>query len=108
MGLNDGWAQRIMEERGVTLRQIAAAAVKAFDHAARNPLAQCQRTRTIEEVLAAPQVAGVLTRLMCSSFTDGAAAVIVAGPPCRLGLRSSYHRLRWPAPAMDSSTTTTA
>ena len=80
MGLNDGWAQRIMAERGVTLRQIAAAAVKAFDHAARNPLAQCQRTRTIEEVLSAPQVAGILTRLMCSSFTDGAAAVIVAGP----------------------------
>ena len=79
MGLNDGWAQRIMAERGVTLRQIAAAAVKAFDHAARNPLAQCQRTRTIEEVLAAPQVAGILTRLMCSSFTDGAAAVVVAG-----------------------------
>jgi acetyl-CoA acetyltransferase len=80
MGLNDGWAQRIMAERGVTLRQIAAAAVKAFDHAARNPLAQSQRTRTIDEVLAAPQVVGILTRLMCSSFTDGAAAVIVAGP----------------------------
>jgi acetyl-CoA acetyltransferase len=69
-----------MAERGVTLRQIAAAAVKAFDHAARNPLAQSQRTRTIDEVLAAPQVVGILTRLMCSSFTDGAAAVIVAGP----------------------------
>ncbi|MGP0030383.1 MAG: thiolase family protein [Acidimicrobiales bacterium] len=80
MGLNDAWAQRIMEERGVTLRQIAAAAVKAFDHAARNPLAQCQRTTSIDEVLAAPQVAGILTRLMCSSFTDGAAAVVVAGP----------------------------
>jgi acetyl-CoA acetyltransferase len=25
-------------------------------------------------------VAGVLTRLMCSSFTDGSAAVVVAGP----------------------------
>ena len=80
MGLNDGWAQRIMAERGVTLRQIAAAAVKAFDHAARNPLAQCQRSTTIDEVLAAPQVAGILTRLMCSSFCDGAAAVVVAGP----------------------------
>jgi acetyl-CoA acetyltransferase len=80
MGLNDGWARRIMADRGVTLRQIAAASVKAFDHAVRNPLAQCQRTRTIEEVLAAPQVAGILTRLMCSSFTDGAAAVVVAGP----------------------------
>ena len=80
MGLNNGWAQRIMDERGVTARQMAAAAVKAFNHSARNPLAQCQRTATIEEVLASPQVAGVLTRLMCSSFTDGAAAVVVAGP----------------------------
>ncbi|HWE66013.1 MAG TPA: thiolase family protein [Acidimicrobiales bacterium] len=80
MGLNNSWAQRIMEDRGVTPRHIAAAAVKAFDHASRNPLAQCQRTATIEEVLASPQVAGVLTRLMCSSFTDGAAAVVVAGP----------------------------
>ena len=80
MGLNNSWAHRLMAEVGATVRQIAAAAVKAFDHAARNPLAQCQRTRTIEEVLEAPQVAGVLTRLMCSSFTDGAAAVVVAGP----------------------------
>jgi acetyl-CoA acetyltransferase len=80
MGLNNSWAQRIMAENGVTPRQIAAAAVKAFDHASRNPLAQCQRTVTIEEVLDSPQVAGVLTRLMCSSFTDGAAAVVVAGP----------------------------
>ena len=80
MGLNDAWARRIMAERSVTLRQIAAAAVKAFAHAASNPLAQCQRTRTIEEVLGAPQVAGILTRLMCSSFTDGAAAVVVGGP----------------------------
>jgi acetyl-CoA acetyltransferase len=80
MGLNNGWAQRIMDDRGVTARQIAATAVKAFDHASRNPLAQCQRTTTIAEVLASPQVAGVLTRLMCSSFTDGAAAVVVGGP----------------------------
>jgi acetyl-CoA acetyltransferase len=80
MGLNNGWARRIMEDRGVTARQMAAAAVKAFDHAARNPLAQCQRTTTIEEVLGSPQVAGVLTRLMCSSFTDGAAAIVVGGP----------------------------
>jgi acetyl-CoA acetyltransferase len=80
MGLNNGWAQRLMEDRGVTPRQMAAAAVKAFDHAARNPLAQCQRTTSIDEVLASPQVAGVLTRLMCSSFTDGGAAVVLGGP----------------------------
>ena len=80
MGLNNVWALRIMDAVGVTVRQIAAAAAKAFSHAARNPLAQCQRTATVDEVLASPQVAGVLTRLMCSSFTDGAAAIVIGGP----------------------------
>ena len=79
MGLNNGWGQRIMDERGVTVRQIAATAAKSFSHAARNPLAQNQRAISIDEVLASPQVAGILTRLMCSSFTDGAAAVVVGG-----------------------------
>ena len=79
MGLNNVWAQRRMKDVGLTVRQIASAAVKAFNHASRNPLAQCQRTATIDEVLASPQVAGVLTRLMCSSFTDGAAAVVLGG-----------------------------
>jgi acetyl-CoA acyltransferase len=80
MGLNSMWAERLMADVGATPRQIASAAVKAFDHAARNPLAQWQRTVTVEEVLDSPQVAGVLTRLMCSSFTDGAAAVVLGGP----------------------------
>jgi acetyl-CoA acyltransferase len=80
MGLNNAWAQRLMAETGATPRQIAAVAVKAFDHAARNPLAQWQRTVTVDEVLESPQVAGVLTRLMCSSFTDGAAALVLGGP----------------------------
>jgi acetyl-CoA acyltransferase len=80
MGLNNAWAQRLMAEAGATSHHIAAAAVKAFEHAARNPLAQWQRTVTADDVLSSPQVAGVLTRLMCSSFTDGAAAVVLAGP----------------------------
>jgi len=83
MGLNNAWAHRLMDETGATVRQIAAAAVKAFDHASRNPLAQFQRSVTIDEVLASAQVAGVLTRLMCSSFTDGAAAVVLGGPSVR-------------------------
>ena len=97
MGLNNGWAQRLMVETGATVRQIAAAAVKAFDHASRNPLAQFQRAVTIDEVLASPQVAGVLTRLMCSSFTDGAAAVVLGGPG-RAGTRlgAPYHRFGGP------------
>ncbi len=80
MGLNNAWARRLVSESGTTLRQIAAAAAKAFDHAFRNPRAQFQRRVTIDEVLASPKVAGVLRRLMCSSFTDGAAAVLLGGP----------------------------
>ena len=79
MGLNDFWARQFMAERGGTLEQIAATVVKARANAARNPLAQVQRAVTAEQVLAAPQVAGVLTRLMCSSFTDGSAAVVLSG-----------------------------
>jgi acetyl-CoA acyltransferase len=79
MGLNARWALGMMDERGTTLEQIAAAAVKARRHGARNPLAQLQSEVTIDEVLASPAVAWPLTRLMCSSFTDGAAAAVLAG-----------------------------
>ncbi len=82
MGLNNGWAKQIINDRGVTMRQIAAVAAKAFSHASRNPLAQWQQrgSVTIDDVLDSPKVVGVLTRLMCSSFTDGAAAMVIAGP----------------------------
>jgi acetyl-CoA acyltransferase len=79
MGLNAAWAEQFMAERGATLEQVAATAVKARYHGSLNPLAQCQQAVTIEEVLSSPPVAGVLTRLMCSSFTDGAAAAVLAG-----------------------------
>jgi acetyl-CoA acetyltransferase len=98
MGLNNVWAQRRMKDVGLTVRQIASAAVKAFRHASRNPLAQCQRTATIDEVLESPQVAGVLTRLMCSSSE---------GPPSRHPRRRPVSSARWHAPGMAYSTTTT-
>jgi acetyl-CoA acetyltransferase len=79
MGLNASWAAQLMDERGTTVEQIAAAAVKARRHGALNPLAQCQQPVTMDEVLSSAQVAGVLTRLMCSSFTDGAAALVLSG-----------------------------
>lgn len=83
MSLNDYWARQCMTERGTTLEQIAAAAVKAHRHSAANPLAQVQHEVTMDDVLNAPRVAGVLTRLMCSSFTDGAAATVLAAPSWR-------------------------
>jgi acetyl-CoA acetyltransferase len=78
MGLNDRWAREFMARSGATLEQIAAAAAKARFNASRNPLAQVQQAVTVEEVLHSPPVAGILTRLMCSSFTDGGAAVVLS------------------------------
>ncbi len=82
MALNDHWARECMKEHGATLEQFAAAAVKARLHASWNPMAQVQESVTVDQVLSSPQVSGVLTRLMCSSFTDGAAALVL-GPAGR-------------------------
>ncbi len=81
MGLNAVWATRQLLERETTREQFAAAASKARRHASANPLAQHQRTLTDREVLDSPTVVGPLTRLMCSSFTDGAAALVLQNTP---------------------------
>jgi len=83
MGLNARWAEEYLRDRGGTVEQIAAAAAKARHHAALNPCAQFRQAVSKEEVLASPRVAGVLTRFMCSSFTDGAAAVVLGGQASR-------------------------
>jgi acetyl-CoA acetyltransferase len=77
MGLNATWVRHQVDDRGTTPEQIAATAVKARRFGSRNPLAQFRTPVTVDEVLAAPTVTGPLTRLMCSSFTDGAAAVVL-------------------------------
>jgi acetyl-CoA acetyltransferase len=79
MGLNATWVHEQVTARGTTREQIAAAAVKARRMGTRNPLAQFRTPVTVEEVLGAAPVVGPLTRLMCSSFTDGAAAVVLSG-----------------------------
>ncbi len=86
MGLNAKWVSHQVEARDTTLDQIASAAVKARRFGSLNPCAQFRTPVTIEEVLTSAPVVGGLTRLMCSSFTDGAAAVVLAagtspGPP---------------------------
>jgi acetyl-CoA acetyltransferase len=83
MALNASWALALMEERGATLGQYAAATVKARRHGALNPDAQFQSEVTAEEVLTSPSIAPPLTRLMCSSFTDGAAAVVLSASPSK-------------------------
>jgi acetyl-CoA acetyltransferase len=78
MALNAAWVRHQIEERGTTPQQIAAAAAKARRAGSRNPLAQFRSPVTAEEVLASPVVVAPLTRLMCSSFTDGAAAAVLS------------------------------
>jgi len=78
MALNATWVRHQIEARGTTPQQIAAAAAKARRCGSRNPLAQFQTPVTAAEVLASPVVVAPLTRLMCSSFTDGAAAAVVS------------------------------
>jgi acetyl-CoA acetyltransferase len=80
MALNATWVRHQIESRGTSPQQIAAAATKARRCGSRNPLAQFRTPVTTDEVLASPVVVAPLTRLMCSSFTDGAAAaVLMAG-----------------------------
>ena len=70
-------ASRYMYETGASVEQIAAVAVKNSRNAALNPNAQRPKARSLEEVLAPPQISGMLTRLQCCPIGEGAAAAIV-------------------------------
>ena len=73
-------ARMHMEKYGTTQRQLAAVAAKNHRHSSMNPFAQYQQDYSIDEVLASPDVAYPLTRLMCSPIGDGVAAAIVCSP----------------------------
>ncbi|HIG43034.1 MAG: thiolase family protein [bacterium] len=66
-----------MDKYGTTQRQLAAVAAKNHWHSSMNSFAQYQQDYSIDEVLASPDVAFPLTRLMCSPIGDGVAAAIV-------------------------------
>ena len=70
-------ARMHMDKYGTTQRQLAAISSKNHFHSSMNPLAQYQRTFTVEEVLEAPEVAWPLTRPMCAPIGDGAAAAVI-------------------------------
>ncbi|GAA1847651.1 thiolase family protein [Microbacterium koreense] len=70
-------ADEYMNQYGVTAEQIAAVAVKNLGNAALNPNAQQRTPRTLDEVMGAPAISGVLTRLQCCPVGEGAAAVVV-------------------------------
>ena len=66
-----------MHRYGTTQAQFAAVSAKNSFHGSLNPRAQYQDEISIEQVLAARQVAYPLTLPMCSPIGDGAAAVVL-------------------------------
>jgi len=70
-------ASRYMHDTGVTAEQIAGVAVKNSRNAALNPYAQRPKARTLQEVLAPPQISGIFTRLQCCPIGEGAAAALI-------------------------------
>lgn len=83
-------ANRYMTEHGVDAEQVARVALKNHANGARNPFAQRQKVRTMEEILEAP-ISGTLTRLQCCPVGEGAAAVLLVSGEAlgRLGLDRS-------------------
>ncbi|MBL4800490.1 MAG: lipid-transfer protein [Emcibacter sp.] len=76
-----GGAGREYQERyGASDEAFAMISVKARRHAANNPLAVFQDPLTLEEVMAAPQLFNMITRLQACPPTCGAAAALLVSP----------------------------
>src|SRR5713101_9358562 len=72
-------ARAHMAKYGTTEEQMAAVAVKNHRHGVLNPKAQFQKEITLEQVLNSAYVADPLKLYDCCPFTDGGAAVVLAG-----------------------------
>jgi acetyl-CoA acetyltransferase len=70
-------ARNLIEEQGVTLKDLALVSVKNHHNGVFNPRAQYRMETPVEDVLASRVIADPLTLLMCAPTTDGAAAVVV-------------------------------
>jgi len=81
-------AQRYLERHGGSPEDFARVAVKNHGNGAKNPFAQRQQARTLEDVMNDPPISGAFTRLQCCPVGEGAAAVIVASEDgiARLGV----------------------
>lgn len=70
-------AYRLMEERGVTLEDLAYPSVKNHRNACMNPYAMYRKALTTEEVMNSKMISDPLRTLHCCPVTDGAAAIIL-------------------------------
>lgn len=66
-----------MQKFGSTREQFAAVSAKNSYHGSLNPNAQFRESLTVEQVLAAREIAYPLTLPMCSPIGDGAAAIVL-------------------------------
>jgi acetyl-CoA acetyltransferase len=71
-------ADQYAHRNGVRLEDLALVAVKNHRNGSKNPFAQHQKVRTLEEVLGGKAISGTFTSLQCTPVGEGAAAVIVA------------------------------
>lgn len=71
-------AQRYADTYGVQPEDFARVAAKNLANGARNPYAQRREARSVEDILAATQLAGFLTSPQSCPIGEGAAAVILA------------------------------
>jgi acetyl-CoA acetyltransferase len=71
-------ADAYSDRTGAAFEDIALVAVKNHRNGARNPFAQHQKERTLDEILGGKKISGAFTSLQCTPVGEGAAAVIVA------------------------------
>jgi acetyl-CoA acetyltransferase len=71
-------ADQYANQYDVRHEDIALVAVKNHRNGSKNPFAQHQKERTLDEILGGKRISGTLTSLQCTPVGEGAAAVIVA------------------------------
>lgn len=73
-------ARDYLRRTGGSSRDLALVVAKNSRHGCANPIAQHRQPLTVDDVLGARTVVEPLTRPMCSSIGDGAAAVVLTRP----------------------------
>jgi acetyl-CoA acetyltransferase len=73
-------ARDYMARTGATESDLAAVAAKNSHNGSLNPIAQNRAELSINEILDARSIVAPLTRPMCSSIGDGAAAIVLTRP----------------------------
>lgn len=71
-------ADAYVARSGAALEDIALVALKNHRNGSKNPFAQHQKERTLDEILNGKRISGAFTSLQCTPVGEGAAAVIVA------------------------------